>query len=197
MLQSRWTMVVLGLLVAAMAIFPMLDALEFFPGSVSRMNAPPWVVFLAGSLFFIVGMWVFLLGVVGGASANTIGGGVGLIIFLGLAAIFNWIAFGGGDRNDCSGGISAFGIGLERAVAEMECRAGFGWCALLLDFLLLRGIAWWIVQRAPKNRAARVFEKVAEWGIGLLLLPIVLLVMALTAIRKGREKLAGKQQPKA
>ena len=196
MLQSRWAMVVLGLLVAAIGIFPMLDALEFFPGSASRMNAPPWVVFLAGGMFFIVGMWVLLLGVVGAASANTIGGAVGLVVFLGLAAIVNWVAFGGGERNDCSGGISGFGVGFERSVAEFECRAAFGWGALLIDFLFLRGTAWWIAQRAPGNRAVRVLEKVAEWGMGAVLLPLILLVAALTGIKKGWEKLAGKQQPK-
>ena len=194
--QSRWTMIGLGLLVAAVGLFPMLDALELFPGSASRMNAPTWVVFLAGGLFFIAGMWVLLQGIVGEAAANTVGGGVGLVIFAGLAAIINWIAFGGGERNDCSSGISGLGFGFERAVAEVECRAAFGWAALLMDFLFLRGTAGWIAQRAPGNRAARVLEKITEWGVGAALLPFILIVAVVTRIRKGWEKLSGKQQPK-
>lgn len=194
--QSRWLMVVIGLLVVAAGLFPMLDALGVFAGSESRMNAPRWVVFLAGSLFFTCGMWLLLHAFVSEAVAMAFGAAVGLFAYLGLAAIVNWIAFGGGDRNDCSGGISGLGFGFSRSVAEIECRAAFGWGALLLDFFFLRGTAWWIAQRAPGNRAARAFEMTSEWGIGLLLLPLILILAVPAAIKKVREKLAGKQNPK-
>lgn len=195
--MSRWTIIVIGLLVLAAGLFPMLDALGVFAGSDARMNAPRWVVFLAGSLFFTCGMWMLLHAFVSEAVATAFGGVVGLTVYLGLAAIVNWIAFGGGDRNDCSGGISGLGFSFSRSVAEIECRAAFGWGALLLNFLFLRGTAWWIAQRVPGNPAVRVFEKVAEWGIGLLLLPLILLVAAPTAIKTGWEKLSGKQKPKS
>jgi hypothetical protein len=159
------------------------------------MNAPRWVVFLAGSLFFTCGMWVLLHAFVSEAVATAFGGVVGLTLYLGIAAIVNWIAFGGGDRNDCSGGISGFGFSFSRSVAEIECRAAFGYGALLLDFLFLRGTAWWIAQRVPESRTARAFEKIFEWGIGLLLLPLVLLVVALTAIKQGGAKLIDKLRP--
>ncbi|MBI3044672.1 MAG: hypothetical protein HYY78_17780 [Betaproteobacteria bacterium] len=51
--KSRWTLIGAAVLVIAAGLAPMLDALGVFPGSESRMHAPRWVVFLAGSLFFI------------------------------------------------------------------------------------------------------------------------------------------------
>lgn len=193
--QSKWATVVIGLLVVAAGLVPMLDALGVFADSGSRMNAPRWVVFLAGGLFFTAGMWLVLHAFAGEAVVRTVGKVVGLVLFLGLAAIPNWIAFGGGDRDDCSGSIAGLGFEFTRAAAEIECRAAFGWGALLMDFLFLRGVAWWIAQRAPENRAARILEKVAEWGVGAVLLPLVLLVVVLTGIRKGWDKLAEKQKP--
>ena len=190
--NSRWTLFLVAVLVMAAGLFPMLDALGVFAGSESRMNAPRWVVLVAASLFFIAGMYVLLLSVVGEAMARGFGMVVGMATFLGLAAIVNWIAFGGGDRNDCSGGVSALGIGFSSSVPEIECRAGFGYGALLMDFIFLRGTAWWIAQRVPENRAVRVLEKVSEWAMGLLLLPLIALVVALTAAKTGAEKLARK-----
>jgi hypothetical protein len=193
--QSRWVMAVIGLLVVAAGLFPMLDALGVFAGSESRMNAPRWVVLMAGGLFFIAGMYVILISAVGEKMAMGFGVVVGLAIFLGLSAIVHWIAFGSGDRSDCSGGVSALGVSISGGVPDLECRAAFGYGALLLDAILLRGTAWWIAQRAPGNRAARVLEKVAEWSIGLLLLPLILLLALPDVIKKAREKLSGKQKP--
>ena len=181
-------MILIALLVIAAGLFPMLDALEVFPDSDERMNAPPWVVFLAGSLFFTCGMWLLLRSIVGEAKAMAFGSVVGVVVFLGLAAIVNWIAFGGGDRNDCSGGVSALGIEISKAASEFECRAAFGYGALLLDILFLRGIAWQLGQRSPGSRSIRAIEKVSEWSMGLLLLPLILLAVALT---KGKEGMAG------
>ncbi len=177
-----------GVLAVAAGLFPMLDAFGIFAGSESRMNAPRWVVFTAGGLFFLAGIYVLLLATVGEAAARGFGAVVGIATFLGLSAIVNWIAFGGGDRNDCSGGISALGFERTHAVAEFECRAAFGYGALLMNFLFLRGTAWWIAKRAPESRTARAFEKIFEWGIGLLLLPLILLAVGLT---KGKDMVTG------
>lgn len=170
----------------------MITALGIVPEWEEKMNAPRWIVFIAGSLFFIAGMWILMQALVGEAVAAAFGTVVGLAIFIGLAAIGHWMAFGGGDRSDCSGGISALGIGFSTSASEFECRAAFGYGALLMDFILLRGIAWWIAQRIPESRAVHAFEKAAEWGIGLLLLPLVLLALLLTKGKEGGAKLVGK-----
>ena len=177
-----------GVLVVAAGLFPMLDALDVFAGSESRMNAPRWVVLTAGGLFFLAGIYVLLLSVVGETMAKGFGAVVGMAVFLGLSAIVNWIAFGGGDRSDCSGSLSALGFERSRTVAEFECRAAFGYGALLMDLIFLRGTAWWIAQRVPDSRIARALEKIFEWGMGLLLLPLILLAVGLT---KGKDAVTG------
>lgn len=203
MAKSRWTLVLCAVLAMAAGLFPILDALDVFPDSASRMSAPRWIVLMAGGLFFIAGMYVLLLAVVGEAMARGIGEVVGLATFLGLSAIVHWIAFGGGDRNDCSGGFSGLGVGFSSGVPDLECRAAFGYGALLMDFVFLRATAWWIAQRVPDSRAARLFEKISEWGIGLLLLPLVLLAAGLTKgadaatrlVNRLRSKGAGDKPP--
>jgi len=194
--KSRWTLIFVAVLVMAMGLFPMLDALDVFPGSAARMNAPRWVVLIAASLFFIVGMYVLLLAVVGEALARGFGAVLGMAIFLGLAAIVHWIAFGGGDRNGCSGGVSALGIGFSGSVPDLECRAAFGYGALLLDLILLRGVAWQLARRSPGSRSMRAFEKISEWGIGLLLLPLVLLAVGLTKGKDAVTRLANRLRSK-
>lgn len=203
--KSRFWLILGASGAIAMGLWPMLAALGVIPASDDSFGAPRWVVLMAGGLFFIAGMYVLLLAVVGEAMARGIGEVVGLATFLGLSAIVHWIAFGGGDRNDCSGGFSGLGVGFSSGVPDLECRAAFGYGALLMDFILLRGTAWWIAQRVPESRAARLFEQVSEWGIGLLLLPLVLLVVGLTKgadaatrlVNRLRSKGAGDKPPPA
>lgn len=188
--KSRWAGIALALLVIAAGLYPMIAALGMFPDLEAQMKAPRWVVFLAGSLFFLAGMWLLLQVVAGRAVAKVSGTVVGIAIFLGLAAIGNWVAFGGGDRGDCSGGISALGFGFSQAVSELECRAAFGYGALLMDLILLWGLAWWLANRAfPGSKPARALEKVSEWGIGLLLLPLILLALLLKGLQEGGARL--------
>ena len=170
----------------------MITALGIVPAWEEKMNAPRWVVFLVGSLFFMAGMWILLQAIVGEAAATAFGTVVGLTFFIGLAAVGHWMAFGGGDRNDCGGGISALGFGFSSGASDFECRAAFGYGAILMDFILLRGIAWQLAQRTPESRSVRAFEKAAEWGIGLLLLPLVLLALVLTKGTDGVTRLVSK-----
>jgi hypothetical protein len=65
-------------------------------------------------------------------------------------------------------------------VPEYECRVAFGYGALLMDFIFLRGAAWWYAQRHPQSQRGRVLERAADWGIGLMLLPLLALVLVLT-----------------
>jgi len=195
--KSRWAGIVLALLFAAAGLYPMIVALGIVPEWEEKMNAPAWVVFLAGSLFFIAGMWLLLQILAREDVAKTPGSVVGIAIFVGLAAIGNWVAFGGGDRGDCSGGISALGFGFSQAVSEIECRAAFGYGALLMDLILLWGLAWWLANRAfPGSKPARALEKISQWGIGLLLLPLILIALALRFVGTGAVRLFARRGAK-
>lgn len=121
----------------------------------------------------------------------------GLALFLGLAAVAHWVAFGGGERGACSGGFSAMGVGVSGPVPDWECRAAFGYGALLMDFMFLRGTAWWLAQRDPGSRPIRVFEKISEWGMGLMLLPLVLLAWLLTSGKDRAAALIGRLRSRA
>jgi hypothetical protein len=194
--KSRWTVILAAAAFLTAGLFPMLDALGVFPGSAERMNAPRWVVFLAGGLFFACGLWLTMLGTVGTARARTFGIALGVLIMMGLALVANWVAFGGGDRNDCGGGFSTLSLGYSSGVAELECRAAFGYGALLLDLMLLRGASAWWENRDPGNCAARAVSTACGWGLGLLLLPLLLLALLFTKTRVVTAKLTEKMRKK-
>lgn len=186
--HSRWGLILCGLACVAAGVFPMLDALDFFPGSAARIEAPRWMVLVTASLFILSGLYVLLLALVGAGPARVFGSILGVGMFLGLAAIANWVAFGGGDRSDCSGGLASGGFSVSGGVPDWECRAAFGYGALLMDFMFLRGCTWWAGRRHPGSGAVRVLEKASTWALGFLLLPLVALVWLLTS---GKDRLAG------
>jgi hypothetical protein len=186
-MENRWALLLCAVVCVAAGVFPMLDALDVFPDSAARLNAPRWVALVVASLFIAAGFYVLLLALAGAAGAMAFGKVLGMAIFVGLAAVIHWIAFGSGERGACSGGVSAMGIGVSGPVPDWECRAVFGYGALLMDFMFLRGTAWWLARRDPAGRSIRVIEKVSEWGVGLMLLPLVLLAWLLTS---GKERAA-------
>lgn len=178
----------------------MLAALDVIPTPDSSFHAPRWVAFLAGSLFFTVGMWILMQAIVGESRAKVFGAAVGFSVVVGLAFLANWVAFGSGTREGCSGSTSFFGWTSSRAAAEVECRAAFGYGALFMNVILVRGMAWWLGNKAfPGNRAARALEKLSEWTMGLLLLPLILLALLLQGVKTGSERLFNRlrgKQPK-
>ena len=188
--RSRLGVLLIGLFVAIMGLTPMLAALNVIPSPDSSFHAPRWVVFLAGSLFFTVGMWILMQAIVGENRAKVFGAAVGFTVLVGLAFLSNWIAFGSGTREGCSGSTSFLGFGSSRAAAEFECRAAFGYGALFLDIIIARGIGWWLGNKAfPGNRAARAVEKASEWAMLVLLLPLILLAFLLQGMKTGSERL--------
>ena len=188
--RSRLGTLLIGLFVVAMGLTPMLAALDVIATPESSFHAPRWVVFLAGSLFFTVGMWILMQAAVGEERAKWFGGAIGFTIVVGLAFLLNWIAFGSGSRESCSGGLSILGLAWSGSTPEFECRAVFGYCALLVNAMLLRGIAWWLAKKvAPGNRVTGLLEKGSELAIVLLLLPLILLAFLLQGIKTGSERL--------
>jgi hypothetical protein len=194
--HSRWTLALCAAAFVAAGVFPLLDALGYFPASESRMNAPRWVIFIVAGLFLAAGVYLFLLAAVGEAKARAYGSALGIAIFAGLAAVAHWIAFGEGGRSDCSGGFSSPELGFARGVPDTECRLAFGYGALLMDFMFLRGAAWWYALRHPQSRRARALERVADGGLGLMLLPLFVLVILLAKAREGTGKLIEKMRNK-
>lgn len=195
--RSRLNTLLLGLFVAAIGLIPMLAALDVIPTPESSFHAPRWIVFLVGSLFFTVGMWILMQGMVGESRAKVFGAAVGFSVVVGLAFIANWIAFGSGTRESCSGSTSFIGWTSSRAAAELECRAAFGYGAVFINLIIVRGLAWWLGKKAfPGNRAARALEKLSEWAMLVLLLPLILLALLLQGIKTGGERLFNRLRAK-
>jgi hypothetical protein len=102
------------------------------------MHAPPWVVFLAGVSFSLVGLLILL--------PDTMGkfrGFLGAVFMVGFASIFVWIAFGPGERR-FSGGFSIGPLFTSSASSEMEGRIVFGIAAVLLSAFALWGTYAWL-----------------------------------------------------
>jgi hypothetical protein len=103
-----------------------------------KPHAPLWVVTLAGSCFVVLGV-SFL---VPSARARTRGFLVGATVTM-MAIIFDWIAFGPGERH-FSATISFGGIAGGSGSGETSGRILFGICAIALDGLATWGWYRWL-----------------------------------------------------
>ena len=146
----------MGLATSATGIFILLSALNVIPSDDASYNAPRWVAAAAGITFAAGGVLLLLKEASAEYGSYTIFGvpalaaaqsGLGLLIFVSLALIGNWIAFGPGDRQ-FSGSLS-IGIGTIGGLSdEWVGRACFGAGAILMDvfiiFVLVRAIRRWL-----------------------------------------------------
>ncbi len=102
------------------------------------------------------------------------------MIYLGLAALANWIAFGAGERV-CTGGISFAGIGWFSESSDLACRIPFGYGALIVDALLVYATAVTLQQVTGDHLVWRMLRKGGEWGLWITLAPLLLLALLLLA----------------
>ena len=142
----------IGLAFSAMGLFVLLSALNVIPSDDASYNAPRWVAAMAGITFAAAGVLLLLKEASAEYGSYTISGvpalataqsGLGFLIFVSLALIGNWVAFGPGDRQ-FSGSLS-IGIGIIGGLSdEWVGRACFGAGAILMDifiiFILVRAI---------------------------------------------------------
>ncbi len=165
----------LGLLLIAAGILPMLAAFDVGPLRQEDINGPPWIGFVAGGIFAAGGA-----ALIAGPQAPLAGGLFGVLAAAGLAAIGNWVAFGAGERA-CAGSISLPWLSGAADVSGLACRLPFGFGALVVDaFVCYATVA--LLQKALGGppRLAR-WMKAAEWLVVASLAPfiVLLLVMAL------------------
>lgn len=115
--------------------------LGWIPIDPARVHSPGWVIVAAGLVFLCGGVAVL---------ASTVGDGrhaarapaLGMVVA--LAAVFNWVAFGEGERRFTSTVTVNGSVVDARPVAESHGRLVFGAFAVVLDVALLAGVAgWW------------------------------------------------------
>lgn len=128
--------------------------LGMMPGNPAVSQFPPAIVWLIGSVFVCAGggiaVYQFL---------PRIAGWCALIALLAFVAIFNWVAFGPGERHfsksTTTGGGSVTAT-KKGSASEIEGRLVFGLFAGLLDVLILYGIYGTIKVRLAKKHPIEV-----------------------------------------
>ena len=150
---SPRTAVALGALCVGVGLLIILLAAGILPADERSFHAPHWVVGAAGLMFALMGV-ALVTGPAPGTPAATgrttwrsllLGGAVvGL-----MAAIFNWIAFGPGERR-FGGGLAVPFVAISGRASEWSGRAAFGVAAVLLDLFFL-----WVAARGLRDLLRR------------------------------------------
>jgi len=122
---------VVGLVAMLAGLAPMAFAVGFITPRPGSMRAPEWVVFLAGSTFFLAG-WLILLP----ERWVKTRGFLGVILLSGFAAVFDWISFGPGERG-FSGALSIGPLFSSGVSDEVTGRIVFGIAAASMSLLAL------------------------------------------------------------
>ena len=125
------TRLVFGLVAMAVGLAPMAFAMGLITPRPGSMRAPEWVVFLAGSTFFLAG-WLIVLPERWVKTRDFLG----VVLLSGFAAVFDWISFGPGERQ-FSGGLSIGPLFSSGASDELTGRVVFGVAAVLMSLLAL------------------------------------------------------------
>ena len=102
----------------------------------SRTHAPLWIVGAIGVSFAAMGLVLLLDGF---AALRRLRGWLAFVFLVSFAAVFNWVAFGPGERHfttRTSVGSGAVGVATVAEGGELGGRIVFGVFAVLLDLLI-------------------------------------------------------------
>jgi len=113
----------------------------------SRTHAPLWIVGAIGVSFAAMGLVLLLDGV---EAFKRIRGWLAFVFLVSFAAVFNWVAFGPGERHfttRTSVGSGAIGVTSVAEGGELGGRIAFGGFAVLLDLLIASPLILWLWRR--------------------------------------------------
>jgi hypothetical protein len=116
--------------------------------------APDWIIVLFGIAFLAAGLFVWALPrgkAQRSVFSDFVYNSAGTIIFVAFAIISHWIAFGPGERQSESNLSLPIGW-LDRHAGDLETRIFFGFGAVVLDLLILRGLFHLIQERRLRRR---------------------------------------------
>ncbi len=118
----------------------------WIPSDPSSIHAPLWVLGAVAMVFLLAGVMILLAGNERLTALNNL---VIWLFMVCLAAPFNWVAFGEGERR-FSGSSSFLGVTSSGATGETEGRIVFGFFAVLMDLLVV--VVAWRFLRGRKSR---------------------------------------------
>jgi|LNFM01.2.fsa_nt_gb hypothetical protein len=133
----------------AMGLLVMAAASGRLPAG-SGPQMPLAILWLAGTVFFAAGCGMFLFRFLPRLAAAS-----ALIALCAFIAIFNWIAFGPGERHftrttgTTSGAVSS---GKKAPASELEGRLAFGVVAGLLDLMIIAGLYHALRHRGRRDK---------------------------------------------
>jgi hypothetical protein len=146
-----WVVRVCGLLVVAASVWMFLVSLGVVDSEPSP--TPPWLQALVALCFFMAGLYIVVIGRSGQPGGSLIPRLIhawsGPVIIVALTILVNWIAFGPGSREG-EGGIDLPFIYLPLS-GEFSTRLMFGFSALVLDLIWLRGLYWLLVEKGRQQ----------------------------------------------
>jgi hypothetical protein len=145
---------VFGLVAMAAGLAPMALGAGLIAPKPGSMRAPEWVVFLAGCTFFLAG-WLILLSQRWVRTRGFLGG----LLLTGFAAVFDWIAFGPGERH-FSGGLSIGPLSTSGSSGELTGRVVFGIAAASMSLFALWVWGGWLRSLLEPDPAPSIASEV-------------------------------------
>ncbi len=139
----------MGLAFMAAGAYPFAIGIGLVAPRPGSLHAPLWVAALAGGCFVLVGALLLLP-----QQDARLRGLVGGVLVTAMALIFDWVAFGPGERH-FSGGFSFGGLAARSGSDEASGRIAFGVAAVLMDALALWGWLRWLRSLAGPGGGAR------------------------------------------
>jgi hypothetical protein len=127
----------------------------------SRTHAPMWLIGAIGVAFASMGLVLLTDGI---DALRRVRGWLGFVFLVSFASVFNWVAFGPGERHfttRTSFGSGAVGVTTVADGGELGGRLAFGVFAVLLDLLIASPLIVWLWRRVrsaagpgPKGKGA-------------------------------------------
>jgi len=141
--MSRRKTAAIGLAVVAAGLYPLAVATGLATARPGSVHAPLWVVGLTGACFVLAGTLILIPE----RQVRLRGFAVGVLVSA-FAVIFDWVAFGPGERS-FSGSLSFGGLALHSGGGALGGRIAFGGAALVMDAFALWVWYRWLRGPAP------------------------------------------------
>jgi hypothetical protein len=119
--------------------------LGWVPYDPAKVHAPGWVIVACGIAFIGAGLAVFSTKWSRDGQPQTV---YGFVILLGLTLVCNWVAFGTGERHFSSSTSLNGTTVASRPVDERNGRIAFGVAAVILNLMVVAGVARLVRQRS-------------------------------------------------
>ena len=124
-------------------------ALGYIPMAASRHPVPAWWILVCGLIFLCSGLLLLLARI-----SRRLAGAFGVTATLSFVLLFNWIAFGPGERSFTSKTSTSIGTRTTQDVSETEGRIVFGIFAGAMDLLIAYGMVMSLRKRARAGNSA-------------------------------------------